>query len=204
MGRNKSEFLSAFGTAFEIWKRIVEAVRELGGDDEDLRYLLANSVLVKEIAKLIIVGRVKAHGTYKVVVDYGKTLAEMIQLGKYDWVSHDITDKHFPIQGAGTQEVELVLVHLNRDVTIKEALAHLDSNGLKVAGIEHLLAFGATYPEIQKEFPVVALGSAWVDDDGDRRYPFLRFVGGGRGLGLSWDGDDNPWRAYCRFLALRK
>jgi len=37
MARKKSEFLSAFGTAFEIWKAIIEAVTARGGTDDDLR-----------------------------------------------------------------------------------------------------------------------------------------------------------------------
>ncbi|MBN1325965.1 hypothetical protein JW977_03215 [Candidatus Falkowbacteria bacterium] len=204
MGRNKSEFLSAFGTVFEIWKRIVEAVRELGGDDEDMRHLLTDSMLVKEIAKLIIVGRVKAH--YKVVVDYGKTLTEMIRAGKYDYVNDDISDKHFPIQGSGQHEAELVLVHLNKDATTKEVMANLDGMGLKPAKIEHQLALGASRPELQKEFPIVALGSVWVDDNGSRSYPCLRCDGDVRGLDLywDWDDDDSRWSGHCRFLALRK
>jgi len=204
MARKKSEFLKAAGKMWSIMQTITNAVLELGGDDEDLHRLLTDSKLAKQVAELIMFGRQKASDTFKVVVNYGKTLAEMIQFGKYGWVNDDITDKHFPIQGAGTQEAELVLVHLNRDATTKEVLAHLDSNGLKAAGIEHLLAFGATYPEIQKEFPVIALGSAWVNDNGNRNYPYLNFNDDKRKLNLNWNDDDNHWNDNCRFLAVCK
>lgn len=204
MARKKSEFLKAAGKMWSIMQTITNAVLELGGDDEDLHRLLTDSKLAKQVAELIMFGRQKASDTFKVVVNYGKTLAEMIQFGKYGWVNDDINDRNFPIQRSGQHEVELALVHLNRDATTKEVLAHLDSNGLKAAGIEHLLAFGATYPEIQKEFPVVALGSAWVDDDGDRRYPCLDFDDDERELRLYWDDGDVHWLGHCRFLALRK
>jgi hypothetical protein len=203
-GNKKGEFVSAAGIIFEIIKKISDAIRTLGGTDEDLRRLLTDSKLVKQIAELIMSGRQKASDTYKVVVDYGKTLTEMIKLGKYAWVNDDISDKHFPIQGAGTQEAELVLVHLNREATTKEVLEHLNALGLEPAKVEHLLAFGAAYPEIQKEFPIVALGSIWVGDVGYRGCPFLDFGDGKRGLDLRWRDDDDHWRDDCRFLAVRK
>ncbi|MBN1325778.1 hypothetical protein JW977_02245 [Candidatus Falkowbacteria bacterium] len=203
-GNKKGEFVSAVGIIFEIVKKISDAIRTLGGTDEDLRRLLTDSKLVKQIAELIMSGRQKASDTYKVVVDYSKTLTEMIQLGNYSYANNDITDRHFPIQGSGQHEVELVLVHLNKDATIKEVLAHLDGLGLKPASIEHLLTFGAANPNVQREFPIVALGSVWVDGHGDRGYPYLRCSGDERELRLYWCDDDDHWSGHCRFLALRK
>lgn len=204
MARKKSEFLKSAGKMWSIMQAIVNAVLEMGGGDEDLHRLLTDSKLAQQVAKLIMSGRQKAGDTFKVVVDYSKSLAEMIRLGKYDWANDDINDKHFPIQGAGQHEAELVLVHFNKDITTKEVLAHLSSNDLKAAEIEHLLVFGTIYPEIQKEFPVVALGSVWVLGGGFRDCPYLSFVGGGRELGLGWRGDDDQWGGGCRFLAVRK
>ena len=62
---------------------------------------------------------------YKVVVDYSKSLIEMIKAGEYCWVNDDLTTKRFELQGAGQHEVELVLVHLNRDATTKEVQEYL-------------------------------------------------------------------------------
>ncbi|MDD5340844.1 MAG: hypothetical protein PHC97_00170 [Patescibacteria group bacterium] len=204
MARKKSEFLKAAGKMWSIMQAITNAVLELGGGDDDLHRLLTDSKLVKQVAELIMFGRQKASDTYRVVVDYGKTLTEMIKLGKYAWVNDDISDKHFPVQGVGQQEAELVLVHLNKDATTKEALAHLDGLGLKPASIEHLLAFGAANPDVQREFPIVALGSVWVDAFGNRSCPYLNFTDGERKLFLYWFGGDGHWGACCRFLAVRK
>jgi hypothetical protein len=53
MARSKSEFLSALGKMFEIWKRLVEAVQELGGSDDNFRPLLWDKELVKRVAAAI-------------------------------------------------------------------------------------------------------------------------------------------------------
>ncbi|MBN1325810.1 hypothetical protein JW977_02410 [Candidatus Falkowbacteria bacterium] len=230
MARKKSEFLKAAGKMWAMMQAITNAVLEMGGGDDDMHRLLTDSQLVKQIAELIMSGRQKVSDTYKVVVDYSKSLTEMIQLGNYGYVNDDITDRHFPIQGSGQHEAELVLVHLNKDATTKEVLvqgsgqyeaelvlvhlnkdattkevlANLDEMGLKPAKIEHQLALGALRPELQKEFPIVALGSVWVDGRGDRHYPYLDFNDDKRKLRLDWDARGSHWYDYCRFLALRK
>ena len=143
--------------------------------------------------------------SFKVLVDYSKTLIEMIKLGRYNFVT-DINDQRFLLQGAGQHEVELVLVHLMDQPTTNKGLVYLNEQ-VKPAKIEHLLSFGAKYPDIQREFRVIALGSSFVNDWGFRGYPFLYSGGGMRGLRLCWrHGTDAHahWNDDCRFLAVRK
>lgn len=140
--------------------------------------------------------------TYPVTVDYGKSLREMIAAGQYDFQNGDITAKHFPITGTGQVEVELHLVHLNRVVSTDTVLAELDRRNLRPATIAELLALGAKYPNLQKEFPVVALGSVWRDLLGYRRVAYLDDWRGERKLYLNWHDDD--WYGHFRFLAVSK
>ncbi len=55
--------------------------------------------------------------TYRVVVDYDKSLADMIAAGPYDWTDswevREFIAEHFPVSGEGQKKVELQLVHLN-------------------------------------------------------------------------------------------
>ena len=139
---------------------------------------------------------------YPVTIDYGMSLADMIEAGHYDWTNSDITAEHFPIKGRGKAEVKLELVHFDRAVSTDEALEELDKQGLRPAKIEELLAFGAAYPEIQHEFPVICLGSVWSDRDDGRSVPDLGRRGSRRRLYLDWVALD--WPDYCRFLAVRK
>ena len=137
---------------------------------------------------------------YTVSVDYGKTVEEMVASGRYDWSNGNITSKNFPVNGTGVVTVALELVHLNKAASSGAVLAHLKDNGT----LAELLAFGATYPEIQREFPIVCLdkGSSWVDPGDYRDVPYLDRDGSDRKLSLDWF--DCVWDEDCRFLAVRK
>jgi len=200
--KKKSDFLSGMGKAFEIFRAIVNAVLDIGGNDSDLERILTDANLRKQIADLIVKTKKVIGDTYTALVDYGMSLADMIKVGKYDWFNDDITAEHFPIKGNGKDEVDFQLVHLNKSASSEEVLLHMEKNNLRPATLAELLAFGAKYPEIQREFPICALGSSWVDRGGDRRVPCLGRSGSGRLLGLGWfDGD---WHGGYRFLAVRK
>jgi len=73
--------------------------------------------------------------------------------------------------------------------------------GYRPAPIEDLLALGASQPELQKKFLIVALGSQWRSPDGDLSVPVLDWDGAERYLGLDWLG--RGWGASCRFAAVR-
>jgi hypothetical protein len=135
--------------------------------------------------------------SYPVSIDYRASLAAMIKAGRYDRVNSDITEKHFPVT-PGDTDVVIELVHLNRDIFARDAFAELDRSGFRPATLPELLAFGAKYPEKQREFPIVALGSVWWCCIGDRYVPYVCE----RNLNLNWF--DRWWSARCRWAAVRK
>lgn len=142
---------------------------------------------------------------YTVSVDYGKTVEEMVSSGRYDQKNDNITSKNFPVNGNGVVTLNLELVHLSRVVNSDGVLSYMEANGLRPTNLAELLAFGATYPEVQREFPVVCLDketSSWVHPCGRRNVPYLSRDGSDRMLNLDWFGND--WSAHCRFLAVRK
>jgi hypothetical protein len=125
----------------------------------------------------------------------------MIAAGRYDWKNGDITAKRFPIEGKGTVEFEAVLIHFNRNISSENAKKQIEEAGYEAAKTEHVLSFGANYPEEQRKFPIVALGS--VAGVGGRRHVlFLGRGDSGRGLDFDWWFGD--WGSDCRFLAVRK
>lgn len=134
-------------------------------------------------------------------VDYSLTLEEMIALGQYDWKNDDITAGRFPVKGKGKKEVVGELVKYESTMSSEAVLADLDKNGLRPATIEELLAFGAAFPELQRKFPIVALGSI-AEVDGGRGMACLGRGDSKRYLRLRWF--DRGWFAHCRFLAVRK
>ena len=140
--------------------------------------------------------------SYPVTVDYSMSLADMITAGRYDWANEDITFKNFPINGKGQAEIMIEIIHFNRCIQSEGALNDFENTGLRAAALPELLAFGAKYPDMQREFPIIALGSLWQDSYGSRRVPALWSSFGGRGLGLDWFR--HRWIKYFRFAAVRK
>ncbi len=137
----------------------------------------------------------------RMTVDYGQTLVKMIAAGHYDWVNIDITAKNFPIVGKGKQKLVSRLIHFNRDISSDDVGEKLDTRGLRAATIAELLAFGMTFPEVQRKFPIIALGSL-VLFLGSLHAAYLCTDDAERCLHLHWRGD--VWPTNWRFLAVPK
>lgn len=139
---------------------------------------------------------------YDLVVDYNLTLPEMIQAGNYDWVDSNINSANFPIVGQGVQKRRVELFHFNRFISSDAAIKEMDAEGHRPAKLEELLALGKAQPELQRQFPIVALGSVWRYSGCYREVPCLCRDASGRGLYLHCFNSD--WAEFYRFLACRK
>ncbi len=137
----------------------------------------------------------------RVVVDYGKNLHEMIVEGAYDNVNSDITAENFPVKGEGKCEREIALFHFNRYISSDDAIKEMATTGYRPATIEDLLALGKVKPDLQRQFPIVALGSVWRYSDGNRYVAYLRRCDARRTLDLRYFDDD--WGGCDRFAAVR-
>ncbi len=157
--------------------------------------------------------------TYPAVVDYTKTLYQMITDGKYDLYNPNITPENFPIFPVfehGKTEVAFQIIHPSEFSSTKEIIAEMNRCNLRPATLPELLAFGAKYPDIQRQFPIVALGSIWrwthyahwfgesIPSD-ERRYVATLFVDrvDRRWLGL-FEYDVEWTEGGWRFLAVPK
>lgn len=174
-------------------------INKLGGLDGVRRFLADEHKVVEAIAIT----------TYRLIVDYTQNLSDMVKRGKYDWVNGDITEKNFPCAKSGSENVSVEILHLKRHfnlgISSNAAVAEMDRLGYRPATIEELLAFGAANPEIQRQFPIVALGSTCVPD-GYHSVACLYGDKGGsereRHLNLHWWR--GGWVDSDRFLAVRK
>lgn len=123
------------------------------------------------------------------------------------YVNPDYKGKRFdPIErckavSKENREVAFEYVHMDRDASTDEVLAEMDRKGLRPALYEELLGFAEKYPDEQRKFPIVALGSE-AHVDGRRHVACLWYVGDGRNLRLGWVG--HGWNGRYRFLAVRK
>lgn len=188
----------------QLWRRLEEVARRVDEGtiqfEPTMAYLQA--IVEERLGGAIPPVPVPANPC-PVVVDYDLSLADMIATGIYDWTNSDITAEHFPFIGEGKAEMAIELVHFGRIIEDgDECLRELDKMGLRAATLPELLAFGAKYPDMQRRFPVVALGSIWQRRDGDRNVPALWERDRGRRLDLRWF--EHRWREHCRFAAVRK
>ena len=127
-------------------------------------------------------------------------IADMVAEAKCDYSNPDITDENFSVESWDGERV-VEPIHFGEVLSSDDVEKKLDKMGLRPATITELLAFGAMYPEVQRKFPIIALGSV-TSLAGDRYVAYLDGRGSRRYLDLSWR--DKYWREFCRFLAVRK
>ena len=165
----------------------VEAiVNKLGGMDVVMSILRGVAEVVVTIIPYI-----------TVLVDETKTVEELISEGKYDWSNDNITSKNFPLPEDGKIEKrEVRLFHFEKMMTSEEAIAEMDKEGYRPATIWELLGLG----RLQREFPVIVLGSVCVVD-GRRHVAYLYVLDGRHSLSLRWF--DFGWGDYCCFVGVR-
>lgn len=145
----------------------------------------------------------KTGDVFRVVVDYSKSLATMIKAGKYNWHDPAICESHFSVKSKGKEvELDIELIHYGKFIISENIIRDMERRSLRPAKLPELLAFAVAYPEMQYEFPIVALGSVWRDGDGYCCVACLRRDVSGRGLYLSLL--DGAWRSNYRFAAVRK
>ncbi len=197
--------VSGMGLAMSIITNFKNAVERNGGTAENVHSLAdpeRSRSIWDQIAQIIVGAGSAVHQTFQVLVDYGKTLQEMIEEGKYDWVNDNITQENFPLQGKGKEDLQIELFHFGRAVTSKEAIEEMEKAGFRPATLPELLALGAKHPDLQKDFLIVALGSRWRSPSGDLGVSVLYWYGLRRGLSLPWFESD--WLEDCRFAGVRK
>ncbi|MEO5927844.1 MAG: hypothetical protein ABIO72_03935 [Patescibacteria group bacterium] len=153
------------------------------------------------------VAKLADHPKFTALVTYVQPEFEELQRRFPAYVNPDYKGKRFdPIErckgvSKENREVAFEYVHLDRDASTDEVLAEMDRKGLRPALYEELLSFAEKYPDEQRKYPIVALGSEALVG-GDRSVACLWLDGDGRGLRLSWV--DDGWGDHCRFLAVRK
>jgi hypothetical protein len=190
--------------AASVWGKLDARVKEKGGTEDAIHVLdkPGGEGLLGVIADLLVKAELKTRNRFLVTIDYSRPLDQMIAAGKYSYVNENITVANFPITDTGKVETEIILVDFGRDIESDDAEKELATMGLEPAGIEHATAFGEKYPDVQREYPIVFLGSVWSGSDGDPHVPFLGCWSDLRELCLDCRSDE--WARDYRFAAVRK
>jgi hypothetical protein len=187
-----------------ILQTLLEKVKQRGYSEDEILRVAADQgdQLLDKFADVIAQAARKPREAFPVAVNYDLSLEEAIAAGDYQAVNADISAKNFSWTRTGKADVEIVLVRFDQRMTSENVIRELDEEGLRAAELPELLAFGAGYPEVQRKFSVVGLGSVWRDRKGYRNVPCLYAASEGRYLDLHWW--DDGWYTYSRFAALRK
>jgi hypothetical protein len=201
----KSQVLAALMFVVDFFSALFKELKKRGVTEEAVFDALKSKndlipKMAEQIADLIADTKATTKGTLRILANL--TLTDRIARGRYDWVNSDITEEHFPTSVPADYDVEYKLFHFNHTISSDDAIKEMEKEGFRPGTLVELLALGETNPELQKQFPIVALGSTWQSPRGHRYVPCLYWGGSGRGLGLRWFGID--WVDVCRFLAVRK
>lgn len=138
--------------------------------------------------------------TYPTDADYFKLAEEMVRSGWYDWANSNIFSQYF----YGKTGTAVEIIHFNRLIGISEVLKELDRRGYRPAEPYELFAFGEKHPEIQGEFPIIALGPVWQLSHGSIKGPYVcdHPVIMSHRSDLCWH--ESGWNETYRFAAVRK
>lgn len=140
------------------------------------------------------------------VVDYTRPLKKGIMAGRYDYVNRNVTEGNFPSgrteKGKRKKKVAFSFFHPDKEVESDEALEQIERDGCRPATLKELLSFGQAKPELQRQFPIIALGSIWVSPDGGRSVVGLWGDSKERRLTISYFV--RRWSRRHRFLGILK
>jgi hypothetical protein len=187
-----------------ILQSLLEKVKKRGySDDEILRVAATQGdQLLDKFADAIAQAARQPREEFPLTVNYDLSAEAAIEAGAYQAVNEAITSKNFPSKRSGQAELAMVLVRFDHRMSSPDVVRELEQEGLRAAELSELLAFGASYPEVQRKFSVVGLGSVWRDRKGYGNVPCLYAASEGRYLDLHWW--DDGWYSYSRFAAVPK
>lgn len=166
-----------------------------------------SNVPVREIVKLIKNQKPKNVDNFEeinILVDYSKTVEQAVIDGNYDWKNSSINSKNFstPLELLGKKiEVFVKLFHFDRNIKAKEAIHKITKAGYRIPTMMELLALGETYPELQRNFVIVALGPVWHGPGIFRFVPGLDSFAFERRVSLYLFGGN--WPAKYRFVGVK-
>lgn len=187
-----------------ILQSLLDKVKKRGYSEDDILRVASDQgdKLLEKFADVMSEAARKPRELYPIHVNYDLSVEEAIEAGDYQAVNESITSATFPSARHGQAELEINLVRFDRRITSEDVLRELDKEGLRAAELPELLAFGAAYPDVQRKFSVVGLGSVWQDRKNYRNVPCLYAASEGRYLDLHWW--DDGWYTYSRFATVRK
>lgn len=138
---------------------------------------------------------------FSIALGGGRSTEDLVAAGRYGYAHSCVTSDNFPVRPLRARGRGLVLLSLGREVTTEAAVAEASLRGLDRPVYEDALHFGATFPDLALDRPVVFLHDPWFGFFGRRDVISLWQNAGRRELGL--EDFEGPWAAHWRFAFVR-
>ena len=135
---------------------------------------------------------------FPVKVDYGRPLEKAIFSAGLDYVDATINEENFALGQAGKMSANVRFVRSDSLMTAQNVLTVIEEADMKPVDITTLVALSEQHPELQRQFPIVGLGSIWSSNID--RVPVLWGGPNGRSLFLLWT--EYYWVPSFRFAAI--
>ena len=136
-----------------------------------------------------------------IAVDYDMSLQDVISVGNYDHAYPGITQEKFPVEGRGTKKFRTKLFKFGRKISSKNAVARMKAENFTPGGHVHGIAYGATFPEEQREHGISCLGSsAQVRSN----LSVVCLSGDSHWRSVELQGWDDVWDSDWRFLGVQE
>lgn len=175
-------------------------VKKVGGHDQALR-ILSGDLKIQLLSTTAEAAVVPTPVDQFLTIEPDLAFEDRITRGNYGWRNSDLTEKRFPVTAEQVGDWEWKLFHFDRDISSEEDIRLMKEDGYDAGQIGHILTFGEKYPEEQRKYPIIGLGSV-ARVSLRRRVPGLWVGDGRRELGLDWFG--NAWGRSYRFLGVRR
>lgn len=188
-----------------IWQSLLGKIKNRGHSEQDILRVVdqqGDGLLEKVADVLTEATHTPPREVYPIQVNYDLPLRDAIDAGDYQAVNASITGDNFPQARHGHASLEIFLMRFVGRMTSEEVINALSKEDLRPADLPEFLAFGAAYPQEQRRFSIICLGSVWQDKKHYRNVPCLYEASEARSLDLHWW--DDGWYSYSRFAAVRK
>ena len=212
MSKSKSsELVRGAGMSATLWQKFEESIKRNNGVPDDLHLLATpdGDPYIDELTKRLVTIGAMQRNAYIVPVNYDLAHQAQIAEARFDWVTdydnnliQKVPSQHLYPVPTGVLVQRITLVHLNHSAKRPEIIAEMDKLNVRPVLSPEFLGLTKAHPVLQRQFPLVGLGSVWVGSNGRRRVLFAYVHSDGRGLNLDWDGPE--WREHCRFPAVCK
>lgn len=202
MAKQKCEFVSALGIAFEFIKALAEEVYALGGTDDHIRRALRERQLLRDFAKTLVVPTGVGE-VYEQDVDYDDPCWKTIDRERYAYVG-DVKPSDYPETETGKKSVRFREIWFDHDPTddeVLECMTAINCRQPSRAEVETVIREKYSSEELGRNPRIGLIGSA-VGRSGGLHRAYVNGLGGG--VELSWDWTDVRWDRDCRFVVVCK